>query len=339
MINLSKFDKLLKLKGYDRINLLNIESPLLELKNLSKELNTTIFIKRDDLTELGTGGNKLRKLEYLLSEARSQNATRIITIGARQSNHARLTAITARMAGFDVDIVLKNSVPLDTEDYQLNGNLVLDNIVDANIHEIPNDGSATDFINDLIKHYEAQGEKVYFIPVGGSNITGGLGYARSVYEIENQSLQLNVNFQHIALASGSGGTHAGLIAGYTAFGKTVKVQAYNVQPEREPLINETKTITEGVLDLLDLPESKSNIKYLLSNDYVGDAYGIPNKQTINTIKHLAKTEGIFLDPVYTGKAFTGLIEDIKLGKYPTGEPVLFIHTGGTAGLFAYSSWF
>ncbi len=339
MKELNGFDHHLVSNGYHRINLLNQASPLLQLKSLSKELDTPIFIKRDDLTELGTGGNKLRKLEYLLAEAKNQQANRVITIGARQSNHARLTAIAGKTQGFEVDLVLKNSVPLDTESYQLNGNLVLDNIVDANIHEIPNDGTANTFISNLTKHYETEGEKVYFIPVGGSNIVGGLGYARATFEIEAQAAALGVNFQHIALASGSGGTHGGVIAGYEIQNKKVFIQAYNVQPDREPILTETKLITEGILDIFNLEEDKSKIEYRLCNDYVGEAYGIPNEQTLTTIKHLAKTEGVFLDPVYTGKAFTGLVNDIKLGKFPKGEPILFIHTGGTAGLFAYSNWF
>ncbi|OYD42537.1 D-cysteine desulfhydrase family protein [Sphingobacterium cellulitidis] len=330
------FDTHLLKNGFHRINLLNQSSPLLFLKSLSKELDTPIYIKRDDLTEIGTGGNKLRKLEYLLAEAKNQNANRVITIGARQSNHARLTAITGKMLGFEVDLILKNSVPMDTESYQLNGNLVLDNIVDANIHEIPNDGTASNFILSLTRHYETEGDRVYFIPVGGSNIVGGLGYARSVYEIEEQSKNLGVDFQHIALASGSGGTHAGLIAGYEILGKKVFIQAYNVQPDREPILGETKKITEGILEIFGI---SANPDYHLSNDYVGEAYGIPNKETLATIKHLAKSEGVFLDPVYTAKAFTGLINDIKLGKYPKGEPILFIHTGGVTGLFAYSNWF
>lgn len=279
------FDTHLLKNGFHRINLLNQSSPLLFLKSLSKELDTPIYIKRDDLTEIGTGGNKLRKLEYLLAEAKNQNANRVITIGARQSNHARLTAITGKMLGFEVDLILKNSVPLDTESYQLNGNLVLDNIVDANIHEIPNDGTASNFILSLTKHYETEGDRVYFIPVGGSNIVGGFGYARSVYEIEEQSKALGVDFQHIALASGSGGTHAGLIAGYEILGKKAFIQAYNVQPDREPILGETKKITEGIFEIFGI---SANPDYHLSNDYVGEAYGIPNKETLATIKDLAK---------------------------------------------------
>ena len=339
MKEVNRFDSHLLVSGINRLKLLSFPSSLLYLQGLSNELKTPIYIKRDDLTELGCGGNKLRKLEYLLAEAKQNEATRIITIGARQSNHARLTAVTAKMMGFDVDLVLKNSVPLDTESYQLNGNLVLDNIVDANIHEIANDGSATNFINNLTKHYETVGDKVYFIPVGGSNTIGGLGYSRAVYEIEDQSKDLGVDFKHITLASGSGGTHAGLIAGYEILGKKTFIQAYNVQPDREVILDETKNITEGILNLFDLSMQSQGIEYRLSNDYVGEAYGIPNEQTLQTIKHLAKTEGVFLDPVYTGKAFTGMVEDIKKGRFPKGEPILFIHTGGIPGIFGYQNWF
>lgn len=340
MKDIQAFDALLINDGYNRISLMSQETPLVQLRHLSKELDTEIFIKRDDLSELGTGGNKLRKLEFLLAEAKSQKANRIITVGARQSNHARLTAITAKMMGFEVDLVLKNSVPLDTESYQLNGNLVLDNIVDANIHEIPNDGAASTFISNLAKHYASEGETVYIIPIGGSNTIGGLGYARAAYNIEIQASELGLDFQHIALASGSGGTHAGLVAGYQIMQKKMFIQAYNVQQEKEPLLRETHDITNQILEIFQMKNQFANINdYLLSNEYVGEAYGIPNEETLKTIKHLAKTEGIILDPVYTGKAFTGLVHDIKKGKFPKGKPILFIHTGGTAGVFAYSNWF
>ena len=333
------FDAHLIKNDINRIKLLNYISPILFLKTLSEELGTPIFIKRDDLTEIGCGGNKLRKLEYLLAEAKNQKANRIITVGARQSNHARLTAITSKMLGFQVDLVLKNSVPIDSDNYYLNGNLVLDQIVDANIHEISNQEASSQFVHNLINHYETVGEKVYFIPLGGSNFIGGLGYARVVYEIEEQIKQSQVNFKHIVLASGSGGTHAGLIAGYELLQRKVNIQSYNVQPEIEPLLAETKKITQEILSTFGLSNKSLEIEYQLCNDYVGEGYGIPNKLTLQTIKHLAKCEGLFLDPVYTGKAFTGMVEDIKKGRYPKGEPVLFIHTGGIPGLFAYNNWF
>lgn len=339
MKHLTHFDSCLERKNIGRTNFIQMVSPLLPLRNLSQKFNAEIFIKRDDLNEFGMGGNKLRKLEYLLWQALSKGANRIITVGARQSNHARLTATVARMFGLEVDLVLKNSVQVDTDSYHLNGNIVLDNLLDAKIHEIDISDSVTDFVGNLITHYESLGEKVFFIPVGGSNTVGGLGYARSVFEIEDQAADLKTNFKHIALASGSGGTHAGLLAGYAFLNKEVNIQAYNVQNEREPLLSETFKIAENILQLLDASQFSNNIKYHLSNDYVGESYGIPNRETWQTIKLMAQNEGVILDPVYTGKAFTGFLNDINMGKFPKNEPLLFIHTGGTPGIFAYNNDF
>jgi len=337
MKQLIRFDSNLEKKNIGRTEIIQGVSPLMPLRNLSKKYDREIFIKRDDLTEFGMGGNKLRKLEYLLFQAKAQGAKRIITVGARQSNHARLTATVARMFGVEVDLVLKNSVPLTHDNYRLNGNIVLDRLLDANIHEIDAQYHVSEFIEKLIAQYELRGEKVYFIPIGGSNTIGGLGYARSVFEIEDQAEDLGVSFKHIALASGSGGTHAGLIAGYAFLNKEVNVQAYNVQIERDPLIFETHNITKNIFKLLDVSQSFNENNINLSNDYVGESYGIPNIETWKTIRLVAQNEGIILDPVYTGKAFTGFLNDIILGKYPKKEPLLFIHTGGTPGIFAYNN--
>jgi len=339
MKQVAHFDSCLERENIERTKFIQTVSPLLPLKKISQKFNAEIFIKRDDLNEFGMGGNKLRKLEYLLWQALSMGANRIITVGARQSNHARLTATVARMFGLEVDLVLKNSVQVGTDSYHLNGNILLDNLLDAKIHEIDIIDNVTGFVDNLITHYESKGEKVYFIPVGGSNTIGGLGYARSAFEIEEQAADLNTNFKHIALASGSGGTHAGLLAGYAFLNKKVNIQAYNVQNEREPLFSETIKIAENILQLLDASQFLSNIEYHLSNDYVGESYGIPNRETWQTIKLLAQNEGVILDPVYTGKAFTGFLNDIKIGKFPKNEPLLFIHTGGTPGIFAYNNDF
>src|SRR5690606_4147616 len=250
---------------------------------------------------------------------------------------ARVTATVARMFGVEVDLVLKNSVPLTHDNYRLNGNIVLDRLLDANIHEIDAQYHVSEFIEKLIAQYELRGEKVYFIPIGGSNTIGGLGYARSVFEIEDQAEDLGVSFKHIALASGSGGTHAGLIAGYAFLNKEVNVQAYNVQIERDPLIFETHNITKKIFKLLDVSQSFNDNNINLSNDYVGESYGIPNIETWKTIRLVAQNEGIILDTDYTGKAFTGFLNDSILGNYPKKEPLLFIHTGGAPGIFAYNT--
>ncbi|MGN5953917.1 D-cysteine desulfhydrase family protein [Sphingobacterium lactis] len=339
MKSISTFDEKLLEKGVDRLILLKNPSEILFLTRLSAELGHRIYVKRDDLSSIGMGGNKLRKLEYLLAEARRKGANRIITVGARQSNHARLTAYAAKMSGFDVDLVLKNSVANSSELYRNNGNIILDELVDARIHEIPNDHRVSEFIEKLVHDYREKGEKPYFIPVGGSNTTGGLGYARAVLEIEEQARSMDLDFSHIGVASGSGGTHGGLLAGVVYIEKDIQIQGYNVQLDREPILEDTRTIIKEIAGLLNDQEHIDESKIHLSNDYVGEGYGLLNDETKACIKKVAQVEGMLLDPVYSGKAFTGFINDIKLGRFTNSRDFLFIHTGGTPSIFAYADRF
>ncbi len=333
---LKNFDAVLHSKGFSRYPLLETNSPLQHLKRLSKLLNHPIYMKRDDLNGIGMGGNKLRKLEFLLADAVAKSATRIITVGALQSNHARLTAFVSRIANLEIDLVLKKSVDNEHSSYLNNGNMVLNHILDAHIHSIPNDERVSSYIHNLIQELEAKGEIPYFIPVGGSNMLGSLGYARAAIELEEQARCLGISFSNIALASGSGGTHAGLLAGYHYLNKQIHIQAYNVQTEREPLWRETNFLANEVAHQLNCTTNIHENENHLSNEYVGEGYGLLNPETLACIKLVAKTEGILLDPVYTGKAFTGFVQDIQNGKYGK-EPALFIHTGGTPGLFAYEN--
>lgn len=339
MKSISTFDVKLFEKGVDRLILLKNPSEILFLPRLSAELGHRIYVKRDDLSSIGMGGNKLRKLEFLLAEAKRDGANRIITVGARQSNHARLTAYAAKMSGFEVDLVLKNSVANSSELYRNNGNIILDELVDARIHEIPNDHRVSAYIEKLLQDYRDIGEKPYFIPVGGSNTTGGLGYARAVLEIEEQARSMDLDFSHIGVASGSGGTHGGLLAGVAYLEKDIQIQAYNVQLDREPILEDTKTIIKEIAGLLNDQEHIDESKIHLSNDYVGEGYGLLNEETKACIKHVAQIEGMLLDPVYSGKAFTGFINDIKLGKFTNSRDFLFIHTGGSPSIFAYADRF
>lgn len=339
MDDLAGFDARMAQLGYPRLELLRQDTPIRYLSTLSKELDCELYIKRDDMGELGLGGNKLRKLEYLLAQARSSGATRVITVGAMQSNHARLTACVSRMYGFDVDLVLKDSVPLDNTAYVENGNLLLNSILGASIHRIPRDGDAKLYVEDLMKLYDKKGEKVYFIPVGGSNAIGSLGYVRAAFEIQKQSKLLGLSFRQIGFASGSGGTHAGLLAGFGLLNQSIQINAYNVQPQGEPLQEHTRTLLDELRALIR-PSSDVEFSDLkLTPGYSGEAYGIPTESCLKAIELLAQTEGIFLDPVYTAKAFAGLLTDLKQGRVDKKDSVLFIHTGGIPGLFAYPSYF
>lgn len=329
----------INLKKYPKVKLIENPSRIYHLKQISKLLEVDIYIKRDDLSAIGLGGNKLRKLEYLLGEATQQNATHIFTVGAIQSNHARMTAITSKMKGFEVELFLKKSVPQNTDTYFKNGNIILNKIVEATIHEVQDNAIAYQAMTKRSEELTNKGDKAYIIPIGGSNALGTLGYVDCYFEILQQQTELGVNFDLVTTASGSGGTHAGLIVGNTLSKKKIKIKAYNVEPDEGQLAAHTLKIANECLLLCDDKTILTEHDVVISNEYSGTAYGIPSDFHIDTIKFLAKHEGILLDPVYTSKAFTGLLMDIKNKVIKKGEKVLYIHTGGTPGLFAYEQYF
>lgn len=339
MKNLLVFDEDLDRLGYPRAELLRHPSPICYLSTLSDVVGCPIYIKRDDVADIGLGGNKLRKLEYLMAEARSRGATRIITIGAMQSNHARLTACVARMFGLKVDLVLKDSVPNEFPAYLENGNILLNRVLEVKIHKLRKHEDALSYARYISDSYKEIGEESYVIPVGGSNLIGSLGYLRAAHEMDEQFKLLQMPFGQIAVATGSGGTHAGLYAGFLKLGRSVHLRAYNVQPEQEPLLKTTHRLFKELSALLNIPAVTDLELPQVINGYSGEQYGIPSAETLKAIQLLAQTEGIFLDPVYTGKAFAGLLADLRAGRFDSNLPTLFIHTGGIPGLFAYSNYF
>lgn len=326
------------LSKYPKLKLLNRATEVQYLAKISELFGVNLYIKRDDLNGVGFGGNKVRKLEYLLGEAKKQGVTHVLTLGAIQSNHARLTAVTATMKGFEVELFLKESVDIQKESYQKNGNIVLNSIVDVKMHRIPNDNKMMEKVEARIKEIKEEGGIPCFIPVGGSNALGNIGYVACYNELLDQEKELGVKFEYIVAASGSGGTHGGLILGQLLSGDRASVKAYNVQPEHDELVDHTLEICNETLRMFGKDElSRESID--LNSSYSGAAYGFPELYHLNTLKLLAKEEGIFLDPVYTSKAFSGLLADIKKGVYPKNSTIVFIHTGGTPGVFAYNDWF
>jgi L-cysteate sulfo-lyase len=329
----------ISLKKYPKVKLIENPSPIHHLQRISKVVGVDIYIKRDDLFSVGFGGNKLRKLEYLLGDAKKRGATHIFTIGAIQSNHARMTAIAAKMFGFEIELFLKKSVPVTEKSYFENGNIILNNIVNATIHEVQDNASAYKAVEERKLALKKEGGKAYIIPIGGSNALGTLGYVDCYFEILKQENELGVKFDLISTASGSGGTHGGLIVANVLSNVKTNIKAYNVEPDQGQLAAQTLKIANDALKLCESRVSLFNSDILLSNQYAGNAYGIPEDYHIETIKFLAKHEGIFLDPVYTSKAFTGLLMDIQNNVIKKGDKVLYIHTGGMPGIFAYPQYF
>jgi L-cysteate sulfo-lyase len=311
------------------------------LTKLNKQLNgVEVYIKRDDIMGMGLAGNKLRKLEYLIGDALQKKAGVIITSGGLQSNHARLTAVAASYAGINYELILTSPVPIDDADYTQNGNILIEHILDAKIHTLPKGADSQVFIDDRLKTIKENGGTPYLIPLGGSSPIGCLGYAACFYEIMEQSNELGFQFNQIVIPNGSGGTHAGLLAGLkSAAAKDIQIKSYTVLAS---LASAKKTTYEKALAALHLlnPElSLTEEEIDIDPNFLGPGYGIPTPAMVHAVKLLARTEGIFLDPVYSGKAFAGMIADIQAGKYPKGHRILFIHTGGLPGLFAYKSAF
>ncbi|MDB5150201.1 MAG: pyridoxal-phosphate dependent enzyme family protein [Mucilaginibacter sp.] len=289
---------------------------------------------------MGLGGNKLRKLEYLIADAIQQGADVLITSGGVQSNHARLTAVAAGYADLDYELVLAHVVPLEGLEYDKNGNILLEQILGAKVHNLPKGTDTKIFIEDRIKVLKGLGKKPYLIPLGGSSAIGCLGYVNCFNEIIDQSNQSGIHFSNIIVPNGSGGTQAGLVAGLKLSGlSNICISSYTVLSQLAAAQSITHEKVNAVLNLLD-PELKIGPdEILIDPHFLGEGYGISTTAMIEAVKLLARTEGIFLDPVYSGKAFAGLLADINAGKFNKGDKILFILTGGIPGLFAYRSAF
>lgn len=329
------------LNSYRKYQFLEGPTRIQPLTKLNQLLNgVEVYVKRDDVMGMGLAGNKLRKLEYLIGDAVANNADLIITSGGLQSNHARLTAVAASYAGLKYELVLTRPVPVDNADYNENGNILLEQILEAKVHSLAKGADAQSFIENRIKEAEANGERPYLVPMGGSSPVGCLGYASCWFEIQEQTEALGFQFDHIVVPNGSGGTHAGLLAGLKFSGQQgTRIQSYAVLYSLADAKRTTYEKAAGTLSLLDPELTLKEDEVEIDPHALGTGYGIPTQEMVNAVKLLAKTEGIFLDPVYSGKAFAGMLADIEAGKYKKGERILFILTGGLPGLFAYKSTF
>ncbi|SIO09923.1 D-cysteine desulfhydrase [Paraburkholderia phenazinium] len=331
----------LALHRFPRFSLLEGATPIQPLARLNRQLGgVEVFVKRDDLNWLGGGGNKLRKLEFLVGEAIAQDADTIITVGARQSNHARLTAAAAARAGLKCELVLTRLVPRYDDDYLENGNIVLNGLFGAHVHDLPGDANALAFAEERATALRAEGRKVYVCPLGGSSPAGCLGYADCAAEIVAQSEQMGVPFDYIVGPNGSGGMHAGLVAGMIALGRTTpSVIGYGVYGPAEAARAATLDKANQTIRLIDPTLGVPSEAVVVDGSQLGDGYGIPTEAMLRAVRLLASTEGLLLDPVYSGKAFAGLLHGIKTGAYRAGQRLLFVMTGGLPGLYAYRSAF
>jgi L-cysteate sulfo-lyase len=324
-----------RLEAFERVPLAHLPTPLEPLDRLSEELGgPRIWMKRDDCTGLLTGGNKTRKLEYLLADAEKMGADTVITFGAIQSNHARQTAAACAKRGIDCHLILARKVKWQHPDYDRLGNVLLDRLVGATLHVVEVD-EVTNHYRDLAATLRTSGRKLYVIPTGGSNPVGALGYVNCAIEIAGQAEQLSLSFDTIIHASSSCGTQSGLVVGLASLNSTVRLLGINVShQDGDLLLAELDELCTETAEFTGIPAlAPSSI--CVNDDFLGEGYGIPTPETLEAIHMLARLEGILLDPVYTGKAMAGLIGLIRLGHFSKNQSVLFIHTGGSAGLFAY----
>ncbi len=322
-----------------RIEIAHLPTPLESAPRLSDELGCHLYIKRDDCTGLAGGGNKIRKLEYLLADAKNQGADTLITIGGLQSNHARQTAAVAAKFGFRCELVLEDVSGTPKEDYYHNGNVLLDNLFGGNIHLLEVGQDCDNYTQDLIKKLKNEGHKPYLIPVGGSNVVGSYGYIRCATEIIQQLKTQNLQIDQIILASGSAGTQAGLLAGLIAAQKDIPVLGICVSRTTKQQQILVESLLKKILQKINLDPNLANGKIICNGHYVGAGYGIPTKAMAKAVKRCAQQEGLLLDPVYTGKAMAGFFDLCKQGVIAKGTKQLFLHTGGSQALFAYREIF
>ncbi|WP_313825055.1 D-cysteine desulfhydrase [Leclercia sp.] len=319
------------LTRFPRLEFIGAPTPLEYLPRLSDYLGRDILIKRDDVTPMAMGGNKLRKLEFLAADALREGADTLITAGAIQSNHVRQTAAVAAKLGLHCIALLENPIGTQAENYLSNGNRLLLDLFNVQIEMCNALIDPVAQLHELATRVEAQGFRPYVIPVGGSNALGALGYVESALEIAQQC-EGAADISSVVVASGSAGTHAGLAVGLEQLMPDVELIGVTVSrsvAEQKPKV---VTLQQAVAQQLEVSASADII---LWDDYFSPGYGTPNEEGTEAVKLLARLEGILLDPVYTGKAMAGLIDGISQKRFKDEGPILFIHTGGAPALFAY----
>jgi L-cysteate sulfo-lyase len=320
---------------FPRTALCHRPTPIEPMPQLSETLGgPRLFIKRDDCTGLAMGGNKTRKLEFLVGEAMLQKADMLVTQGAVQSNHVRQTAAAACKVGMKCHVLLERRVPDRDASYEETGNVLLDNLFGATYEFRPSGLDMNAEAEAVSEKLRAAGHRPYFIPGGGSNPTGALGYAVCAQEIADHSRTTGQAFDWLVMATGSTGTQAGLVAGFQAIGHNLPVMGVSVRQPRERQMNAVHALTQKTLDKLGA-EGVPLSRILVDDGYVGEGYGIPAESTLEAIRLLARHEGILLDPVYSAKGMAGLIGMIRQGFFKPTDNVLFLHTGGATALFAY----
>ncbi|MFC1660396.1 D-cysteine desulfhydrase family protein [Gemmatimonadota bacterium] len=325
---------------FDRAAIAHLPTPLEDLEILTAELGgPRIMVKRDDQTGLATGGNKARKLEYIFADAIEKDADVIITWGGLQSNWCRQTAAGAAMLGIQAVLLLSKR---DDSPVVVDGNHLLDEILGAEVHILEPGTDPAEVAEKIAAEKRASGQSPYIVSVGGSR-TGGsmeeplgaMGYLTAFLETHQQAMERGIDPDYLVMATGSGGTQAGLVVGAAASGAKTKIVGISVSGSAEAIRTNVAQIATQTAAALDLELSFSPDEIIVFDEYVGEGYGILTEGTVDAIRRVARQEGILLDPVYTGKAMSGLIDLVDQGYFESDDVVIFLHTGGTPGLFHY----
>lgn len=328
------------LARFARIRLGHMPTPLEPMDRLSDVLGgPRLWVKRDDCTGLSSGGNKTRKLEYLMADALAHGADTIITQGATQSNHARQTTAAAAKLGLDCHILLEDRTGSNDPNYILNGNVLLDRLHGASVSKRGGGQDMNAEMESLAEKLLQQGKTPYIIPGGGSNPIGALGYVNCARELAEQAAEMGLSIDALVHATGSSGTQAGLVAGLAAIQSDIHLLGIGVRAPQEKQEQMVFDLAQRTADHMGTGITIKRAEVRANCGYVGPGYGLPTDGMIAAVKLLARTEGLLFDPVYSGKGLDGLIDQIKQGYFDGMDNVVFLHTGGSAALFGYADTF
>jgi L-cysteate sulfo-lyase len=326
-----------RLAAFPRLGLADLPTPLEPLKRLTAHLDgPRLWVKREDVMGLGFGGNKLRKLDYVLHEALASGADTIVSGGVVQSNSQRQVAAAAAKLGLACHLaVYHGRLEPPTPEYKTSGNAFLNRLFGAHLHDVPWTGDRNAAIRTLVGNLEAEGHRPYFVPYGVSNALGAVAYATTIAEIELQAARLGFAAAAIVHCTGSAGTQAGLVAGAAVAMPNTRIVGIDIDAEPARVRSDVIAFAREASDLLEAPFDEEMVEVIAG--HAGPAYGVPHDATIEAIRLAGRLEGLPLDPVYSGKGLAGLIALIRQGRWRKDENVIFLHTGGAPALFAYQS--
>lgn len=329
-----------KLESFPRVPLAHLATPLEPMDRLSAHLGgPRIWVKRDDCTGLSGGGNKTRKLEFLMAEAQAKAADCVITQGATQSNHARQTAAAAARLGLGCHILLEDRTGYTDPNYTDNGNVLLDHLHGATVDRRPGGADMAAEMEALADRLRAEGRRPYVIPGGGSNPVGALGYVNCALELLTQAADRGLEIDMLIHATGSSGTQAGLVAGLAAVESDLPLLGIGVRAPREKQESMVHDLACRTMDYLGAGFAVDRARVRANCDYVGPGYGLPTDEMREAVRLLARLEGLLFDPVYSGKGLAGLIDLVGRGEFAGMRNIVFLHTGGSAALFGYPDLF